>query len=199
MDIHQSKKYQRMYAKKYWNEFLESNESKLLIKNFIDWTNSLPKNRIFAFYPITGEPQIFSFIVEQFESIYLPVILPDNNMVFMLYKNKNEFCSVKKNNYGIIEPIIDFSINSTKEKMKYIQIPKEKDIILIPSLGCNYEYIRLGRGGGFYDRYFEKNPISKKSLKISLIPEKLKNLNFKKEKHDINLDIIITEKNIVYK
>ena len=55
---------------------------------------------------------------------------------------------------------------------------------------------RLGYGGGFYDRYFQKNSKLKKIIKIGLAFsfQKIKKLPI--DKFDKKLDKIITEKNL---
>ena len=63
-------------------------------------------------------------------------------------------------------------------------------------MGFDSNLNRLGYGGGFYDRYFEKNSNSKKVVKIGLAFsfQKIKKLPI--NKFDKKLDKIITEKRI---
>ena len=61
-------------------------------------------------------------------------------------------------------------------------------------MGFDKDLNRLGYGGGFYDRYIEKNCKLKKIVKIGLAFsfQKIKKLPI--DKFDKKLDIIITEK-----
>jgi 5-formyltetrahydrofolate cyclo-ligase len=52
--------------------------------------------------------------------------------------------SLKKNKYGIMEPVI---INEMPHDMI--------DLAIIPALGFNKEGFRIGHGGGFYDIYLK--------------------------------------------
>tara|TARA_Y100000591_G_scaffold242874_1_gene213645 strand:- start:136 stop:438 length:303 start_codon:yes stop_codon:yes gene_type:complete len=68
------------------------------------------------------------------------------------------------------------------------------DLILVPLVGYDKNNNRLGYGGGFYDRYFEKNSKNKRMIKIGLAFsfQKIKKLPI--NKFDKKLDRIITEK-----
>ena len=69
-------------------------------------------------------------------------------------------------------------------------------MIFVPLVGYDNNLNRLGYGGGFYDRYFEKNLKLKKIYKIGLAFsfQKIKKLSV--NKFDKKLDRIITEKKI---
>lgn len=86
--------------------------------------------------------------------------------------------------YGILEP----------EELKVIS-PKKLDCIIVPGAVFDRYGGRIGYGGGFYDRFFEK--ISKKTLKIGLAFDFQLKSKIPQEAHDIPLDIIITDKEIV--
>lgn len=74
-------------------------------------------------------------------------------------------------------------------------VPKEKDIIILPSLGLDLEGHRLGYGGGFYDRYLERY---KGLIKVGITYEELLQKNaLPVEEHDILMDYVITEKRII--
>ena len=70
------------------------------------------------------------------------------------------------------------------------------DIILVPLVGYDKNCNRLGYGGGFYDRYFEKNSKKKKIIKIGLAFSFQKIKKLPVNKFDKKLDRIITEKKI---
>ena len=114
-------------------------------------------------------------------TICLPVIKNNFEMHFHKYSFQNP---LKINKLGIPEPI------NLSNKI----IP---DLILVPLVGFDKDLNRLGYGGGFYDRYFEKNSKLKKMIKIGLAFsfQKIKKLPI--NKFDKKLDKIITEKNLI--
>ncbi|MDW7975522.1 MAG: 5-formyltetrahydrofolate cyclo-ligase [Leptospiraceae bacterium] len=179
----------RKEAKLYWKEFLkDTRKIERMFEFLIQSLKIYQPKRIFAYFPIENEfPVDRIFGVLQSE-IYLPVIINNQDMKFSLYKKDGQFFPLGVNHFGIKEPL------EMKEG-----IPHENDLVIIPSLGCNQDFVRLGRGGGFYDRYFSKNPSSRLSIKLSIIPEDLTQLSFMGFEHDLILDLIITENNIVYK
>ena len=111
-------------------------------------------------------------------TICLPVIKNNFQMNFYKYSFQNP---LKINKLGIPEPFN--SLNKI--------VP---DLILVPLVGYDKNNNRLGYGGGFYDRYFEKNSKNKRMIKIGLAFsfQKIKKLPI--NKFDKKLDRIITEK-----
>ena len=70
------------------------------------------------------------------------------------------------------------------------------EILLIPLMGFDNKFNRLGYGGGFYDRYLAKLENSKKVLKIGVGFSIQKVSKIPTNQYDIRLDSIITEKDI---
>lgn len=66
----------------------------------------------------------------------------------------------------------------------------EFDVIIVPVVAFNDDLHRIGFGGGFYDRFLRTQP---KAMKIGLAYDDSKNM-FAPEPHDVQLDLIITEK-----
>ncbi len=185
-----NKSLMRKFAKAYWLEFL-SNPHNIdnLFQQFENFLKKNKKQRVFAFYPIIYEPPIWQLLDQYFSTIFIPVIdSTTNKMKFSAIKLNESYLESKRNFLNILEPI-----------SKIEEVPKKDDLVIVPSLGANQNFVRLGRGAGYYDRYFNDNKKSLESIKISLLPEKLTNLVFIQENHDLILDIMITENNIVYK
>ena len=74
-----------------------------------------------------------------------------------------------------------------------IQYP---DILLVPLLAYDKNLNRIGYGGGFYDRYIKRLKKIKKIIIIGIAYSFQEIKKVPTNKYDINLDFIITEKNI---
>ena len=123
---------------------------------------------------------LLKFLESKNYTICLPVIKKNFQMDFYKYSFEDPFIV---NKLGIPEPF------RSSKKM----IP---DLIFVPLVGYDRDLNRLGYGGGFYDRYFEKNLNSNKIFKIGLAFSFQKIKKLPVNKFDKKLDRIITEKKI---
>ncbi len=64
------------------------------------------------------------------------------------------------------------------------------DLVLVPGLAANAAGVRLGRGGGYYDRWRDE---LERGTVVGLLPQALANLEFSGAAHDIRYHCIITE------
>ncbi|MBX6422776.1 5-formyltetrahydrofolate cyclo-ligase [Thermosulfurimonas sp. F29] len=85
--------------------------------------------------------------------------------------------------YGILEPPPENPLIS----------PDEVDLVLVPGLAFDRSGYRLGYGGGFYDRFLREIRAIKVAPAFSF--QVVKNLPH--EKHDLPVDFIITEREII--
>ena len=72
--------------------------------------------------------------------------------------------------------------------------PEEIDLILIPGLAFTPDGQRLGRGGGFYDRYLARLPARATKLGVCFQCQVVESLP--SEAHDQRMDAIVTENGI---
>ena len=80
---------------------------------------------------------------------------------------------------------------------KTAQIPSDRyDVILVPVVAFDDDCNRLGYGGGWYDRFLAEQPMA---LKIGLAFDCQHVSMLRTEKHDIPLDVIVTESTIYLK
>ena len=120
---------------------------------------------------------IHDTLKEKKVNICLPIIDEVNgNMQFKKYDKDTIF---KKNKYGIKEP------NHNSKSIN-------PDLILVPLLSFNEEGYRTGYGGGFYDRYINKNSRNIIKVGVGFTFQEYQNLPI--EPHDEKLDWILTEK-----
>jgi len=66
------------------------------------------------------------------------------------------------------------------------------DLVIVPGIAFDWQKNRLGRGKGFYDRFFEKNNL----LKIGVCFDFQFLETVPHSKHDIKMDIIVTSDGI---
>ena len=98
-----------------------------------------------------------------------------------IYKLEN-FSSLKKGNYGILEPI-------KKEKFN-----DKIDLIIVPGVAFDKNGTRLGFGKAYYDEFLKDH---KESIKIGLAFEEQIIDHIPIEPHDKSVDMIITDKRII--
>ena len=119
------------------------------------------------------------------KNIYVPKT--DINKKEMIAVKIHSFTELNVDNYGILEPI-----SVDKEK-----IASDFDTIVMPGVAFDKEGNRIGYGGGYYDKYLEKNIF--KAKKIALAYEEQILEKIETDYHDIKVDFIINTKKIIKK
>ena len=117
------------------------------------------------------------------KNIYVPKT--DINKKEMIAVKIHSFTELNVDNYGILEPI-----SVDKEK-----IASDFDIIVMPGVAFDKEGNRIGYGGGYYDKYLEKNIF--KAKKIALAYEEQILEKIETDYHDIEVDFIINTEKII--
>lgn len=129
---------------------------------------------ILLYWSLNDELPTHDFIEKWSKSknIFLPVVI-EENMVLKPFTTREE---LKKSNLGVWEP--------ENQKQYY----KSVDIVIVPGVAFDKNKVRLGRGKGYYDKFF----LNKKILKIGIgfdiqILEKIPNGHY-----DIKMDKVIS-------
>lgn len=132
-----------------------------------------------VYTPISSEPNLYS-VYNTLRAYGLKLCLPvvgSNNVLYFVNWMPND--TLIRDIHGSFFP----SHGNT--------ITKFPDVVIMPCIGFNAENIRLGYGGGYYDRTFNRLSKSQKPITIgvSYIDAKVM---FVSEIHDLILDVIIT-------
>ena len=136
--------------------------------------------KIGAYYPIGSEiltQDIIQELLSKGKDVFLPKVVGDN----MEFRKISDFSSLEKGSFDIMEPKDD------------CQVDNSLDVILVPTVGISPTGVRLGYGHGYYDKFLAEN----KTTTISLILEKQIVKNIPKSEHDILIDWIVTEDQIL--
>lgn len=114
--------------------------------------------------------------LKQGKDVYCPIV---KNRQIKVGKLRNTE-DLRPGRFGILEP------EKTVRKNKF-------DIIIVPGIAFDKNGSRIGRGGGYFDRFLEKTS----GKKIALASDFQVLDGIETEKHDVLMDKIITEKRII--
>ncbi|MDG2417168.1 MAG: 5-formyltetrahydrofolate cyclo-ligase [Pelagibacterales bacterium] len=183
----QSKKFLRRFfidrRNNYFDEYDKKNNAHTHLKLILENTKPcvvgsyLPFKNEFPTQLLNDELNKLNF------NLSLPCI--NKNDSSMIFRNYTSNSGLVPNSYGILEP----SQNADEV------VPS---ILIVPLVAFSLAGYRLGYGGGYYDRYIEKNLDNKNLLKIGLGFSFQKYDELPNENHDQKLDWILTE-NYLYK
>jgi 5-formyltetrahydrofolate cyclo-ligase len=145
-------------------------------------------SNIGIYYALNGEAdtlKLIEFLWSNNQNAFLPV-MHHNSLLFGNFAPNSD---LNENTYGIPEPEL------TKENQVSAL---ELDMVFVPLVAFDQDGYRLGMGGGYYDRAFEKKLKDQKSttpLLIGLAYEFQKQNNLVHQPWDVPLDMVVTEAN----
>lgn len=141
------------------------------VKELTEFKNA--KN-VFFYYPKGDELNLLTLCGKE-KNFYLPRV-DGKNLLVCPYD-----CSTKleESEFKILEPC------------SAAVSPEIIDFAIIPCLMADKKLFRLGYGGGFYDRFIPQ--LRPDCVKIAVVAEQLLVEKLPVEKHDIPMDIIVTE------
>lgn len=156
-----------------------------ITKQFLASQGFMPHSNIACYMPLKGEVSCVSImqtLISQGHVVCLPAVLARNTpLIFRYYRPGDPLVR------GILGP---FEPNSTAREI----IP---DVLVIPMLGYTRDGYRLGYGSGFYDRTIANMQLLKpiKTIGLAFSVQEIDSLPI--EPHDMKLDVIITEKEVI--
>lgn len=114
--------------------------------------------------------------------LVLPVI--DNQTRKMEFRDAKNLSALTLSAYGILEP-----------QHGQRCLPQEIELYFIPGLAFDRKGNRLGRGGGYYDRYL--SAIGPDAVKVGIAYQLQIDPALPVETHDLQVDLLITETGII--
>lgn len=141
------------------------------------WLNANPVQTLGVYWPIRGEPDLralYETLAARGVELALPIVAArDAPLVFVRWQPGD---AMIKDAFGVMVP------QDTAAVLR-------PDVLLIPCVGFNADNIRLGYGGGFYDRTLAVLP-RPAAVGISY---RCCRAEFGADAHDVALDEVITE------
>ncbi|MGK0297878.1 MAG: 5-formyltetrahydrofolate cyclo-ligase [Gammaproteobacteria bacterium] len=137
---------------------------------------------IFCFISLGSEPDTHKFIdwaLIRGKRVSIPKITKNCEIIAVKFPGWRQLHSAK---FGVLEPNLSSDLSL------------EIDLCLVPGIGFAENGNRLGRGGGYYDKWLTKYPI-----KYSIAPAfdcQVHN-NLPVNNMDMKVDIIVTESRVI--
>ena len=141
---------------------------------------------ILAYYPFRSEIDTAIIIrkaLKQKKKVILPKVNGKKLDLYYIEDLKND---LGPGIFDIMEPIPSKCTTASYENI---------DIILVPGVGFDRGFNRLGHGGGFYDKLLEKLPAKTPRIALAFNVQLIEDIPVMA--HDLKVDIIITEKEIL--
>ena len=160
-------------------------KDEVICKNIFTYIKTLNVCHLGVYFPIKDEVNIKPLIEKLFNSeweLYFPRSYIAENFIEYEMAKVSGFDDLESAQYGILEP---------KEKC-LTERPENIDIWLVPGMAFSKKGIRLGRGGGFYDRLLKFS----KGKNIGILYEFQLYDELPEEVHDIRMNVLITESGI---
>jgi 5-formyltetrahydrofolate cyclo-ligase len=124
--------------------------------------------------------QLIDFLLAEKREIYAPCVKKMQICPLRITKS----CKMTQNPYGIYEPVSGSKIRSLKNI----------SAVIIPGIAFDMRGNRLGFGGGYFDKFLKRLP--EKTLKIAFAFSTQIVKYAPRERHDIKMDYIVTEKGV---
>lgn len=135
---------------------------------------------VLAYYPIRNEVNTRPLLEEYQDKklILLPVAHRRGRMELRKYMGRE---NLKRGRFGIPEP-------------KGEACKCRVDLVVVPGVGFDEQKHRIGRGGGYYDRFLTKHPFA---VKVAVAYDFQIVYNVPVDSHDKKVDIIVTPTRVI--
>ena len=180
------KKYLNKRAQISQNEI--SSWSKKINNRFLNLPQLKNAKKIMAYASMRNEIETFELMEELLDQgylLYLPYTKKDVTDLGIAEINDLD-SDLKEGVYGVQEP---------EAKIRMEEVPEDLDLIIVPGACFTSDGYRIGYGGGYYDSFLSKHAAG--ALKVGFCYDRFIVDSIPVEKHDVSVDIIITEKEII--
>lgn len=157
-----------------------------IIKNVMSLPEYSAAKNVFV-YIGAGDEINTDFLVDDMlengKDVYVPLCFGKGEMAAKKISSREE---LQEGMYGLLEP------SASAEGI----LPEEISLVIVPGVAFGRDFTRLGRGGGYYDRFLERA-----SSATLVAPCREENLleTVPVDEHDCPVDVIVTKEEVLRK
>ena len=178
MDKNEVRQLIKAYRQKLTDEDVKI-QSRLIIDRLKKSDIYKTSENVFLYMSYNREVDTYMLLSQCFmdgKKVYAPKVLSKTDMEFYCIQNEHDLVS---GYMGIMEPSDSCEKSNTRD-----------GLFIMPGLAFDYDFHRIGYGGGFYDRYLSTdNTFIKAALAFDF--QLLESIPY--EEHDLKPDYIITQ------
>ena len=163
-------------------EYIQESNKKIA-ENFLSLPEYKSAKTIFAYLGVGREPataEIINTMLRDGKTVALPISYKGGVMVPHVIKSLDEMIPGK---FGIPAPPEDTPSLT----------PEEVDLIIVPGVTFDDKGYRMGRGGGYYDRYLEKTIAFSVGIARARLVRPVPT-----ESHDMGVNCLVTDSGATY-
>jgi 5-formyltetrahydrofolate cyclo-ligase len=180
--------------KKYLQERSEIPQNKIsswsqkINKQFLKLPQLETAKKVMAYASMRKEIETFDLMEELLDQgylLYLPYTIKDQIDLGTAQINDLD-SELKEGVYGVQEPVA---------RIRGEEVPEDLDVIVVPGACFTPEGYRIGYGGGYYDSFLSKH--ANGALKVGFCYDRFIVDSIPVEEHDVPVDLIVTEKEVI--
>ncbi|MBR5381035.1 MAG: 5-formyltetrahydrofolate cyclo-ligase [Oscillospiraceae bacterium] len=163
-------------------EYIEKSDAGIF-ENVVALPEYAAAGAVFVYYSLDREPDTHRLVrraLDDGKTVAMPRVLGGGRLEHLRVNSTDELLPSR---YGLLEPI------ELAERVE----PTEGDIVIVPAAAYAKDGSRLGRGGGYYDRFLAACP----AFTAGLARERLLLDTLPTEPHDMRVACIVTESGVI--
>lgn len=173
--------------------------SKIPFEKINKWSKKI-NERFLSLKDLETAQKIMSYISMRKEVNTYPLLKTLIENGFKLYlpytlKKEGTLGTAQINNLDLDLQAGVFGVQEPKRELRNKKVPGDLDIIIVPGAVFNKAGYRIGYGGGYYDKFLAEH--AQGALKVAFAYEEFIIDDFPVEDHDIAVDMIITQTDII--
>ena len=164
---------------------LREEKNHLIFERLLEIPELKNAKTVHLYIPINGKKEVDTWpVISYFLGAHKKVIVPvmEFNSVVLHHVYLEDIDDLKPNKWGVEEP-----------EQRFPADIDALDIVLVPMIGGDTKGNRIGYGKGYYDSFLKQT----KAVKIGLLYEECLVDEIPVESHDIRLDIMVTDKQVI--
>lgn len=179
------------------SEIFEKRKS--LSKEEVNLRSEKIKERLYSLAEFKKSKNILTYISFKNEvdtiNIIRGLLIKKEKNVLVPYVDKDKLIQISRiNSFDDLEPKTFGILEPKEDKIKNFDI-NELDLVIVPGIAFDKNGHRIGYGYGYYDRLLGK--LGKNTTKIGLCYDFQLIDKIPEEKHDVPMDIVITEERVI--